>query len=220
MVDIERRRQRQRKYYAERRNAQKCVTCGKQDDRTLGGHVYCIECEKKRYKPYDPSKRTEARRNAENADKREWANMLHAKHLCVNCGRKDKRTIDGKRQCLFCATKINNRAKERRKTDGDRLRAITKARRDNWKQHGLCSFCGHELDDPKYRMCTDCRVRARLNHKRRSREAGIRPRGEDGRCYQCNKNKRMDGKKLCEACYAAKIETIRKSGFMHDKGDK
>lgn len=219
MIDIQKRKKRQQKYYARKRNEHRCVTCGKQDERTLQGFVYCEECNVKRHVPYDPAKRSEERKNRENADKREWARMMKAKQICVICGRKDKRTVDGRSQCLFCATRLNERARERRKTEtGDKLRAQGKARRKRWEEQGRCSNCGGPKEEPEFKMCIDCRMRSKLNRKRREREAGKRPRGADGKCFQCNKKPRMEGKKLCAECYAAKIRTIQKSGFI--KGGK
>ena len=216
MIDVEKRKKRQKKYYAEKRKTGRCVTCGKSDERTQKGFVYCEACNVKRYRPYDPAKRSESRKNAENADKREWAKMRRNAFLCVACGRKDSRTVNGKGLCIYCATRINSAARERRKYKGDVLRAQAKSRKEKWEAAGLCSGCGHPKEEPEFKLCCSCRLRYKLNRQRRERERGTmkQPKGENGRCWQCNRAMAMEGKRLCPECYAAKMETIRKSGFL------
>lgn len=218
-IDIERRKRRQRAYYARRRAEGKCVRCGKQDERTQSGLVYCAECVENR-KPRKPKKRTAERREIENKDKREWRQMAKDKGICVSCGAKDKYTVAGKAHCIYCSTKINARLRQRRIENGDLLREQAKARRDKWREQGRCSSCGGRKEEPRYNMCIDCRMRHKLSKMRRENKNGTKqlPRGQDGRCWQCNKAMAMPGKRVCADCYALKIETITKSGFM--KGAK
>ena len=201
-------------YYQKRVDEKRCVQCGEQDERTLSGRVYCVKCAAVHYK--NPKVRTPEMRDRENADKREWARMAKAKQICVKCGRKDKYTVSGKNHCLYCSTKINTRSRELRATvKGDKLREQGKNRRAAWKEQGLCSCCGGKREDLKYKMCIDCRMRYKLARHKRERENGTakKPRGADGRCWQCNRAPAMKGKRLCAECYTKKIKIIDESGW-------
>ena len=207
MVDIERRKKRQKKYYAQKVAEHRCVQCGKQDERTLAGRIYCSACYQKRYVPYSERKpRTPERREIENADKRAWAKMHRDAGVCLRCGRKDKRTVNGKGLCLWCANKASAYARERRAEKGDKLNAQGRARRAKWVAEGRCSTCGGRKEEPDKRMCLNCRLRYRLAKARRDEKKGKKPRGAFGMCFQCNRAPAMEGKKLCAKCYAAKMK--------------
>lgn len=75
---------RREKYKAERR----CVSCGKQDERTLSGKVHCESCN-----AADKLYRSETRQ------------YLISRHRCVQCKAKDERTMRGLTLCQKCADK-------------------------------------------------------------------------------------------------------------------
>lgn len=220
-MDAEKRRARHRRYYAEKRAEKRCVHCGKQDERTLKGYAYCVKCNAMRYKPYSERKpRSEEQRQSENADKRTWAKMHRDAGVCVQCGRKDKRTINGKGMCLYCATKVNESARKRRAENADKFNKRGKARREAWVADGKCSCCGHAKEEPDKRMCCSCRTRHKMARIRLKIKKGKQPRGRDGWCWQCNNAPVMEGKKLCKTCYDKKMVTIRKSGWLKTGGGK
>ena len=207
MIDVEKRKKRRKKYYAKKRAERRCVSCGKQDERTLSGRTYCAECYAKRYVPYSQRKpRTPERREIENADKRAWAKMYRDAGMCLRCGAKDKRTVNGKGLCMWCATKVNGEARKRRAENKEKYNEYGKNRREKWKEEGLCSCCGGKKEEPDKKMCIDCRVRYRLAKKRRKEKTGKKPRGAFGMCFQCNRAPAIEGKRLCAECYAKKLK--------------
>lgn len=203
----EAKRKREKRYYMKKRAEGRCIKCGKVDERTANGGARCAECNAKVHQNRKPYVRSEEQRQQDNANKREWANMRKAYNLCVACGKKDAHTLSGKRLCLQCATKATVRQKQR--WDYGHEKDLRKARKERWEAAGLCSQCGHPKEEPDRKMCIDCRVKAKLQKRRKDIREGWQPRGYGGKCYQCNKAQAMEGKRLCPACYAQKVEVIR-----------
>ena len=194
------------------------MSCGKADARTANGGARCAECNAKAHKDQKPRNRTRQQLDEENTNKREWAHMRKAAHLCIECGTKDSRTINGKCQCLQCAKK---RADQRREAwDYDHQKELRDARTARWKAAGLCSNCGGPREDETKAMCAVCRLKYRLRNARKKIEQGKLPRGANGRCFQCNRAPAIEGKKLCRECYAKKVETILQNGKHRGKGAK
>ena len=186
----------------------RCVNCGKADDFTRQGRSRCKACNE-RYHHNGKKNMTQEQRDRENTYKREWAQMRKDAHVCIECGTKDRRTLDGRCQCLQCAKKRADRQRE--KWDYARKKEQRDARKAKWKAAGLCSNCGREREDETYAMCALCRLNYQLRSAKRKIAKGWQPRGYNGRCYQCNRAPAMEGKKLCPACYAKKVETLRKN---------
>ena len=185
----------------------RCINCGKSDARTLEGHVRCEVCESRAHDGKSPKERTEEQRLQDNANRREWRSMRKAAHVCTECGRQDKRTLNGMSLCLFCATKRNKYARDKRNRARDR--ETDHARRARWIAEGLCSTCGREKEEPDKAMCIDCRVKCRMRREKKKLKNGWKPpRGSNGTCWQCNGGPRVEGKKLCPACYAVKLKSI------------
>ena len=151
------------KKVAERR----CVTCGKQDGRTLEGKRYCRVCYDRHRANASPRKpRTPEQREYENANKREWTARLKALQVCTLCGTKDRRTVNGRGLCERCAAKRRKWQGEHRHLEADR--AYAKARRDKWREQGLCTYCGGKREEPERMLCIDCRVKARMKKWRKA----------------------------------------------------
>lgn len=186
----------------------RCVDCGGVDDFTKGGRSRCAACNAKHPRP-ERKVLTQEQRDRDNADKREWAKMRKAAHVCIDCGRQDKRTIGGKCQCLQCAKKRADRRRETR--DPEHEKELRKARKARWIAAGLCSNCGHEKEEPDKAMCAACKVKHKLRKAKHQINHGWLPRGANGKCYQCNRAPAIEGKKLCQECYDKKIETLRKN---------
>lgn len=150
----------------------KCVTCGKQDERTLSGRVRCQACFDK-YKVHRTPK-SRKKRNEENADKREWCAILKSLHACTRCGTKDKRTINGFATCTVCAAK--HRRWQSNCEDKERKHERTKKLRDMRREKGLCTNCGKKKrQEPEKMLCIDCRVRSRMNEwKRKQKKMGVK----------------------------------------------
>lgn len=186
----------------------RCVNCGGVDDFTMAGRSRCAVCNAKHHRP-ERKVMTQEQRDQENANKREWARMRKAANLCVDCGRKDSRTINGKCHCLQCATKKSKQAKAR--WNYEHQKELREARTARWKAAGLCSQCGGPREDETKAMCATCRLKYRLRNAKKKIEQGKPPRGANGKCFQCNRAPAIEGKKLCQACYDKKIKTLRKN---------
>ena len=144
----------------------RCVTCGKQDERTLAGMVYCQVCRDRHRANASPKKpRTQEQRERENANKRDWTARFRSLKACIVCGTKDKRTVNGYGLCAICAAKKRKWGHEHRDLEAER--AYAKARRDKWREQGLCTYCGGKRDEPDKMLCTDCRVKARMKKRKR-----------------------------------------------------
>ena len=160
---------RNRRAYQKKVDEHRCVHCGKPDERTLRGLRYCQKCmDKRRAKPRAP--RTPKQRAQENADKRAWYKMCIDKHICVQCRRKDKHTVDGHAFCAICQGKKNK--KQREKWNSSEQAAYCKNRRDRRREQGLCTYCGREKEEPDKMLCIDCRVKAKLKRLRKKAAKG------------------------------------------------
>lgn len=79
---------RKRRYYNRLKAEHKCPACGKSDDRTLSGKVYCGSCNE---------------RMNELTKKRYWERRRDK--ACVRCDGVDNYTLKGKALCLRCAVR-------------------------------------------------------------------------------------------------------------------
>ena len=71
-----------KRFRDKRKSLHKCVTCGKQDERTLAGQALCSKCTEKQ---------------------RQYKQKLKEQHRCTQCGEQDERTLAGKTRCEFCS---------------------------------------------------------------------------------------------------------------------
>ena len=160
---------RNKRSYLKHVREMKCVTCGKQDERTLTGRVYCQECTDRHKANASPRKpRSEEQRKQESANKKAWKERLLALGACTQCGTKDKRTVKGMHLCVTCAAK--KRRSQRAHWDNEKNNAYMKARRDAWRAQGLCTYCGGKREEPEKMLCVDCRVKARMREWARKRK--------------------------------------------------
>lgn len=162
------RQKRNQRSYMKKVAEHRCVTCGKPDERTLSGRVYCQECYDRHKAGASPRKpRSAAQSEQEKQDKREWEARCKSLQMCVRCGEKDKYTVNGHRLCKRCSERKNQNQREH--YDHEKMSSYYKSRRDAWRQQGLCTYCGGEKEEQNKMLCIDCRVKARM--QRRKREA-------------------------------------------------
>ena len=209
-------------WYINRVSECRCVRCGAIDDRTRNGGVRCAECNAKSHvskaKPL-----SDEQRNQKNAEKREWDQRMKSAHLCVKCGKMDARTVNGKSHCLQCAKALAKRKRDN--WDFEHEKEVRDTRRANWIAAGMCSTCGRPKEEPERAMCLSCRVKAKMRNEKRKIKLGILPRGINGICFQCNKKKAIEGKKLCQECYDKRVAALaevrrkRKEAREHEKAN-
>jgi 5-methylcytosine-specific restriction endonuclease McrA len=132
----------------------------------------------------------QAYRRARRAHKR-------ASGVCTGCG--GTRDVPGKVRCSACREKervLNHATAEKWKVRLERSNQATKAKRQEWKAQGLCTWCGNPREDPKRRRCASCYTKStqagkREASKRRRRIAagfckcGRIPRPNRRSCHRC-----------------------------------
>lgn len=158
-------RERCARAYMRKVQERRCVICGRQDERTLTGRVHCLECYRKKQARRPRQKRTPEQQEIENESRREWEARRVELQLCAKCGAKDKNTVNGHRLCLRCTAM--KRVYAANKYDPERRSEYIRKRRDRFRAEGRCTRCGGKREDANKAMCVDCRVRARLNRRRR-----------------------------------------------------
>lgn len=135
--------------------------------------------------------------------------------LCTRCGREDAYTMAGRSMCAECAENARER-KARQYADDDRRQRMY-AQHRNGKQKrrdaGICPECGRPAT-PEYSTCEYCRAKHR-NYMRRYRNTA--PRGENGLCWQCNKNEAIPGKRVCQTCYERLLDSAEKGRISQEK---
>lgn len=133
----------------------------------------------------------------------EWRRHLKKHHICRECGQTDAYTLGGRTCCYDCAEK-QRKAKALARKDPLKHEKMLQSKREQiarYKAENRCVRCGKQLTNGK-RMCGICYASQRAASRR---SKGCTPRME-GVCWQCNKEPCMDGKKLCRACYDAKVK--------------
>lgn len=211
-------RARNKRHYIKMLNEGRCVNCGKEDDYTRNGRSRCAACNEK-YRYSGKKTMTPEQREQDNANKREWIKMRKDAHVCIYCGKQDRRTINGMSSCLQCGKSRSDY--NRKNYDSQHQKELRDARKQRWREAGLCTTCGQPREDEQFVTCATCRVKDKLRLAKQKIKKGKLPRGANGKCFQCNEKKAMDGKKLCPECYAKKIETLKKNSENRwKKGEK
>ena len=137
-----------------------------------------------------------------NAREREWRAMLKKAHMCRDCKQVDAYTLAGRTRCAICAEQNAAAARKWREAHPGENAKNMKVRMKHWQSENRCQTCGKPLVDSRYKSCTECRARWR-NYKANRRTTNY-PRGENGICWQCNKQPVKEGFHLCPDCYTAK----------------
>ncbi len=131
--------------------------------------------------------------------------MLKRNHFCRDCLKQDAYTLTGRTYCAECAER--HKIQHRSARDNDIYHKDSKRHkdlRDKRRAEHKCVRCGIQLEpQEKHVNCATCRSKYNLEQRRHREKFGVNfPRGENGICWQCNKNPTLQGKNLCEKCYA------------------
>ena len=145
-----------------------CVSCGRQDERTLAGHIRCALCNEKAYS--SPQVVTQDSRARQARQKREKRKALSEMGLCHECGGEDYLTQRGKPLCAACQRRRNRQMEDYR--DSGRMAEARKRRRESRRAAGMCTKCGKNVPEEGHVQCTDCLVRDRIYRWRKN----VRPR--------------------------------------------
>jgi hypothetical protein len=148
--------------------------------------------------------------------KRDYNALLKANHLCRDCKAQDGHTLNGFLLCWDCQQKANDRQRERRSKESYKAqrRIEVKAEYDARKSEGKCPQCSGMRDSSRYKLCAHCRALKRMGAEKKESVRRIIenvnwPRGANGYCWQCNRRKAIDGKKLCAECYQTQLVRLQ-----------
>lgn len=140
--------------------------------------------------------------------------LYKAHHICPNCKKQDAYTLGGRALCYDCAEKDRERHAELRKAPD--YKEKRKIREGKWKNRmlstGRCVRCGKINTNSKYKICGICRSKNKIAWQDKVGATNQNyPRGENGYCFVCNKEKAIDGKRLCQKCYDRQLPIALKS---------
>lgn len=119
--------------------------------------------------------------------------------ICSKCGH---RSVElNKAMCSECLQKDAERKQKRQYTltreQKDKLNQQHRDRKHRLISDGRCPTCGTKITDTRYKMCLECRLKAR----RWKKEHIPRKRWmECGLCRHCGSDEVVDGKTLCREC--------------------
>lgn len=180
--------------YNKRKALKVCIQCGKQDERTLQGHVLCNVCNDKRHDKFYQKAKYYQRREL---------------FLCVHCGKQDDRTLQGHISCEVCEEKRRNKNYPQKQYDKRRseLRCTQCGKQDDLTKQGFiyCQKCRDERNQ-KRSGYTDMAFRKseyardKYNQRKKAKlcvKCGIqdeRTLGGYTLCSSCGDKKRIESK--------------------------
>lgn len=141
--------------------------------------------------------------------------IAKAEHRCIQCGKQDAYTLNGRSRCSVCSDKGKLADRKRYQTHNS-LEAQKKVR-EKRAANGLCVRCGR-IAPPGRRTCALCISHTNQNLQDRRIAEGMNwPRGSNGICWTCNKEPVMEGKKICQSCYEKTMKAQQMATEWHKK---
>lgn len=143
--------------------------------------------------------------------------MRRKNGICVTCGKQDAYTILGRCRCYECTEKQKKAVNDKYKNDYEyrtKVRSINKEWTDQHKADGVCIYCGKRDAKEDHVYCESCLAKKRyMFHANKPYKL---ERSQTGLCYRCQKDVPMQGKKVCEKCYAYLFENMKKARLKQD----
>lgn len=135
--------------------------------------------------------------------------------VCTMCGKEDAFTMIGRSRCAECAERQNQNHRK------NRNREWFLSRYSERKAKGLCVDCGKPAMEGHVRCAyhydrVSRSTKKWLKHKLES-DGVNSPRGGNGFCYRCNKQKALPGMKVCQSCYYGLEELRARKKAGHDR---
>lgn len=162
--------------------------------------------------------RTEEQKERRRIREKRNREYLKSVHRCRDCKKIDAYTLIGHSRCADCVSKDTELKRER--YNSDKCKEIQKKIRAQRKIEHKCTRCGKKLKkEYKFLTCEQCRLKTRESKKIRyaKKTKCNLPRGDNGMCWQCNKNLCIEDKHLCKSCYDAKMKCIEKANEANRK---
>lgn len=104
------------KWYKVRRKSFKCVSCGKQDERTLLGKAYCSECYAKQEEQREKRCADEEYVRRAREERLEWEELMQDNGRCKRCGRPMEEGATGV-NCIACRVYFRERRRKSAKQE-------------------------------------------------------------------------------------------------------
>lgn len=141
--------------------------------------------------------------------------IAKAEHRCIQCGKQDAYTLNGRARCSVCADK--GKVADRKRYQTHNGSEAQKKVRENRASKGLCVRCGR-IAPPGRRTCALCISHTNQNLRDKKIAEGMNwPRGSNGICWTCNKEPVMEGKKICQSCYEKTMKSQQMATEWHKK---
>ena len=185
-----------RRKYRQRKQAGLCTRCGAP---AKAGQSRCPICAK-----------------ADNATTKENRQFYKEHGICTVCH--SRPSIPGLTRCVDCTLRdVDARAMQTPTAEQrERQAATSRARYQALKDAGLCVVCGQRCAADGHALCLDCSTRRR--RKRIERKPPKKMKAPE-QCTWCD-NPHLPGKKLCQACYDARIKRKKappKAGLKYSR---
>lgn len=162
--------------------------------------------------------RTEEQKEERRIRDKKNREYLQSVHRCRDCKKIDAYTLNGRTFCADCVARNTELKKE--KYNSSKCKETQKKIREQRKSEHKCTRCGKKLKKGyKFLTCEQCRLETRESKKiRYAKKTNCNlPRGDNGMCWQCNKQPCIEGKYLCQSCYDEKMKYIEKANEANRK---
>ena len=178
-----------------------CVQCGKSKD---NGGVLCKACRRKKSE-YEKS----------------YRKMMKELSICTSC--KKVKVPGDETICPECRAKDSNNHARYREKHREKIRKrnnyLRNKQKDEFRENGVCVWCGKRNATPGYKSCSICRAKRR--DAQRNKYVKIHPINREewpryGWCYRCG-DPVMEGMQLCEKCYEQNVENSRLAATSREK---
>ena len=151
-------------------------------------------------------------RKVRNEKQRERVEWYKSHGICPQCGVND--IFENEGVCPECKAKNANRYEKKKEYYITYINDRRKERRAN----GLCADCGKPSPD-KYR-CPECAAKAYKRSKKKGRNTTRQDWTTDGKCAICGGEPLHPGKRICEKCYARKLNESEKREKEYASGER
>lgn len=147
------------------------------------------------------------------ADKRETYRFWRDHQRCVICHEQDALTMNNHAYCSGCREKRRAYSCEYRRKHKEESNKYDKERKQRLKENGPCIQCGKPSKTGASRCALCAEKESRKRKEKIAKLSTINyPRGENGICWQCNKNQAIDGKRVCQTCYEKILYRVKNRG--------
>lgn len=139
---------------------------------------------------------------------------LKKRSRCIECQKIDAYTLNKHPKCAVCMARDAEYHRIMQMKDPARFADQQRGIREKRKLEHRCTRCGGDLPSIyNFKTCIKCRLET-ANYQRNKRAQMETPhlRGEKGFCWTCNKEKAVEGKRLCKKCMERVMKNLIAGG--------